>query len=203
MTAGLKGISYTSRQLQFSEKELKSPAYLALNARGEVPTLRDGDYVLTESLAIMSYLDAKFPNPPLFGRSAQATGTIWRWICDFIYHVEPLSLQIVDVAFSGEIGAKADEIRSAATGLHAEFARIDSTLVNQPWFGGDELSAADVLSHTDFEFFLRIVGRDMFKTLGLGFDEIDARYPALSAWRKQMTQIPGYDEAYPPHWRSS
>ncbi len=49
MTAELKSVPFESRRLQFSEKEHKAPAYLAINERGEVPTLRDGNFVLTES----------------------------------------------------------------------------------------------------------------------------------------------------------
>ena len=89
MTAELKNVPFVSRQLQFSQKEQKSPDFLAVNRRGEVPALRHGDLVLTESVAIMAYLDAKFPDPPLFGGSAAATGQIWRWIFGVVYHLEP------------------------------------------------------------------------------------------------------------------
>jgi len=203
MTAELKGIPYRSRQLQFSENEHKAPAYLALNPRGEVPTLRDGEFVLTESLAIMAYLDAKVAQPPLFGRSPEETGLIWRSICAFVYHVEPLSLRIVHAVFEGQVDDSADGIRAAATGLHAEFAWIEAALEKQRWLAGDDLSAADVLAHSDVEFFLRIAVRDVLKPLDLGFDDIASRYPALSVWRERTTHMTGYEKAYPPHWRQA
>jgi glutathione S-transferase len=203
MTAELKGIPYLSHLLKFSEKEHKAPAYLALNPRGQVPTMRDGGFVLTESLAIMTYLDAKFPDPPIFGRTPEEIGTIWRWICAFIYHFEPLSLRIVGAVFEGSVEACASDIREAATGIHAELALIEAALENQPWLSGEELSAADILAHSDIEFFLRIAGRDALKPLGLGFDTMASRYPMLSAWRERTIHIPGYDKAYPPHWRTS
>jgi glutathione S-transferase len=43
-----------------SKQENKSPEYLVLNPRGKVPTLKDGDFVLYESLAIMVYLDSEY-----------------------------------------------------------------------------------------------------------------------------------------------
>ena len=40
-----KRLQYTSHILQFSKQEHKSPQMLALNPRGRVPVLKDGDYV--------------------------------------------------------------------------------------------------------------------------------------------------------------
>jgi glutathione S-transferase len=198
--AELKNIPFESRQLQFSGKEHKSPPYLTLNERGEVPTMRDGNFVLTESLAIMTYLDAKHPNPPLFGRSAVVTGLIWRWISIFVYHFEPLSDRIVLPVFNGVVDACQEEIELAAEDIHAELSRIERSLKEEPWLGVSGVSAADIVGHSDLEFFLRIAGRDELKRLSLGFGDIASRYPAISAWRDRTTRIEGYERAYPPHW---
>ena len=40
----------------------------------------DGDYVVFESLAILYYLDLKYPTPPIFGRSPEEAGVIMRVI---------------------------------------------------------------------------------------------------------------------------
>jgi glutathione S-transferase len=203
MTAELKGIPYRSHQLQFSEKEHKAADYLALNRRGEVPTLRHGDYVLTESLAIMAYLDAAFPEPPLFGRTAEETGAVWSAISAVMYHVEPASNRIVGAVFDGAVDARQDEIRAAAAKLHDELARLDQPLSGRSWLAGNQLTGADILAHSALGFFLRIAARDDLAPLDLGFDDLTARYPSLCAWRERMTTIPGYDKAYPPHWRTS
>ena len=71
LTLEVNGLAYESRFLEFSKGEHQAPAYLQLNPRGKVPTLKDGDFVIYESLAIMSYLDRKYPDPPLFGEAAQ------------------------------------------------------------------------------------------------------------------------------------
>ncbi len=57
-----KKLPYVSHLLQFSKQEHKSPQMLALNPRGRVPVLKDGDYVCFESLAILYYLDLKYPD---------------------------------------------------------------------------------------------------------------------------------------------
>ena len=66
-----KRLPYTSHLLSLDMQEHKSPHMLALNPRGRVPTLKDGDYVVFESLAILYYLDLKYPDPPLFGDSPE------------------------------------------------------------------------------------------------------------------------------------
>ena len=45
--------------------EHRTPEYLALNPHGRVPTLTEGDFVLTESPAILSYLGHRFPEAGL------------------------------------------------------------------------------------------------------------------------------------------
>ena len=80
LTLELKRLPYESKLLEFSKEEHKTPAYLQLNPRGKVPTLKDGDFVLYESIAIMAYLDRKYPTPPIFGTTAEQSGLIWRWV---------------------------------------------------------------------------------------------------------------------------
>lgn len=201
MTAALKGVPFTSHQLQFSQKDHKAPAYLALNDRGEVPALRDGDVTLTESIAIMTYLDARFPDPSLFGTDAAATAGIWRWVFATVYHVEPNANRIIGPAFARAIDEHAGDMRAAAGDLHAEFARFESVLGDHPWLAGETVSAADIVAHTYVVLFLRIAARDTLRHLDLGFDALRERYPNVDAWRLRTTELPGYDDAYPPHWR--
>ncbi len=56
-----KGLQYRSHLLHFDRQEHKSPQMLAMNFRGRLPVLRDNDYVVFESLAILYYLDQKYP----------------------------------------------------------------------------------------------------------------------------------------------
>ena len=64
----VKNLAYESKLMEFSKSEHKTPAYLQLNPRGKVPTLKDDDFAVYESIAIMAYLDRKYPDPPLYGK---------------------------------------------------------------------------------------------------------------------------------------
>ena len=51
--------------LDLAARKHREPEYLALNPYSRVPTLVDGDLALYESTAILNYLEALFPEPPL------------------------------------------------------------------------------------------------------------------------------------------
>jgi glutathione S-transferase len=59
------GVPYELHRLDPSKRETHGTDYLKLNPLGQVPTLRDGDAVLTESLAICHYLADKFADQGL------------------------------------------------------------------------------------------------------------------------------------------
>src|SRR5262245_52205782 len=62
----LKGLNVTQVPLHLPKGEHKSAGYVALNPQGLVPSLElDDGTVLTQSLAIIEWLDEKYPQPPL------------------------------------------------------------------------------------------------------------------------------------------
>jgi glutathione S-transferase len=69
-----KGATYRVEELSFSKGEHKSPAMLARNPRGSVPVLQDGAHAVHETFAILAYIEACVPGPPLLPteRGAQA-----------------------------------------------------------------------------------------------------------------------------------
>src|SRR5512139_1206321 len=83
LTLELKGLAWRSHPMQTDLQEHKAPQMLAMNPRGRLPVVKDGDYVVFESLAVLYYLDRKYPSPPIFGRSAEEGGVIMRVINEF------------------------------------------------------------------------------------------------------------------------
>ena len=117
-----------------SRQEHKAPHMLKLNPRGQLPVLKDGDYVCFESLAILYYLDLKYPAPPLFGRSPEEAGTIMRVICEYQTNAEPRLMKFVREVFTGKVegahrgGHRCDAYfgkRSARHRRTAEQVRVD------------------------------------------------------------------------------
>ncbi|MDE4004970.1 glutathione S-transferase N-terminal domain-containing protein [Glaesserella parasuis] len=64
--------------------KIKSPEYLALNPQGAVPLLVDGDFALSQNIAILTYLDNLHPEAKLFGSdTAQDKAKAMRWLSFF------------------------------------------------------------------------------------------------------------------------
>lgn len=61
----LKGIEYRSIPTSLLDRQHKLPDYVEMNPQGFVPTLLIDGHVLTQSLAIIDYLDAKYPEPKM------------------------------------------------------------------------------------------------------------------------------------------
>lgn len=68
----LKGIPFESRYVHLLRQggEQLQPDYKQLNPLGRVPTLVDGEQVVTQSVAIMEYLDDAYPSPPIMPAGA-------------------------------------------------------------------------------------------------------------------------------------
>jgi maleylacetoacetate isomerase len=61
----LKGLEFEYVGVNLQQGEQYRPEFLALNPQGLVPALQDGDALLTQSLAIIEYLEERYPTPPL------------------------------------------------------------------------------------------------------------------------------------------
>jgi maleylacetoacetate isomerase len=66
----LKGLAHEDTYLHLEKGDQFDPAYRTLNPQMVVPTLIDGDVKLFQSLAILEYLDEKYPDPPLLPKDA-------------------------------------------------------------------------------------------------------------------------------------
>ncbi|HEX2633657.1 MAG TPA: maleylacetoacetate isomerase [Bradyrhizobium sp.] len=66
----LKGLSAEHLPHHLRKGEQRDPAYLAINPQGLVPTLQDQGIIITQSLAIIEWLEETHPEPPLLPNDA-------------------------------------------------------------------------------------------------------------------------------------
>jgi len=197
-----KRLPYVSHLLQFSKQEHKSPQMLALNPRGRVPVLKDGDYVCFESLAILYYLDLKYPRPPLFGHTPEEAGTIMRVICEYQAYIEPHLTRIVGAVFFGDADLAGDEVTTAMHAVASEARTIEARLAKSEWIVGESCSAADMVIFPGIQLLKRALEKPQAAALSSRFMPVEVNYPALGRWLARVAALPGYQRTYPPHWRA-
>jgi maleylacetoacetate isomerase len=66
----LKKLDYENAFIHLRRGDQSGPEFLGVNPQGLVPALEIGDQLLTQSLAIIEYLDERHPEPPLLPRDA-------------------------------------------------------------------------------------------------------------------------------------
>ncbi|HRP97473.1 MAG TPA: maleylacetoacetate isomerase [Rhodocyclaceae bacterium] len=147
----LKGLAYDAMPVHLVRGggEQHGADYRALNPAGLVPALEDGGAVLTQSLAIVEYLDETHPEPPLLPGDALARARIRALAQAIACDIHPINNLRVLQYLKRELGAS-DEQKNAwyrhwvETGL----AAVEATLAAQPQAGrfcvGDSPTLADV-----------------------------------------------------------
>jgi len=122
----------------------RSPAFLAVNAMGQIPSMKDGDLVLHESLAITLYL-ARKAGPPLGPQTLEEEGRVLMWSFWAGTEAEPAAIQILynraDLPEAERDRALAE---AAIERLRPKLAVLDSALEGSDWLLGERFTVADI-----------------------------------------------------------
>jgi maleylacetoacetate isomerase len=87
----LKGLDYDYRSVHLQKNEQLGEIYASVSAARLVPLLRDGEHLITQSLAIMEYLDETHPQPPLLPADPVARARVRSLALDIACEIHPLN----------------------------------------------------------------------------------------------------------------
>jgi glutathione S-transferase len=172
--------------------EHKQPEHLARHPFGRVPAFEHNGFALYESQAIIRYLDESFPNPPLSPGNAQQRARMNQVIGIIEWYFFPKAA--APIAFNRIIGPKllglpTDEaaIAEAMPMARTCFTELDRLLGDQPYFGGDRVSIADVMLAAQL---------DLLCDTPEGAELISGT--RLEPWLERMRQRPSVMATQPP-----
>lgn len=134
------GVPYRVQFTDFTAGANRTPAFLALNPLGKLPTLVHGEAVITEQVAITIYLADRFPAAglaPAFDHPLR--GTYLRWLAFYGACFEPA---VVDHAFKR---AALDPATSPYRDVDTVIETLAGQLGRSDYLLGDTLTAADLL----------------------------------------------------------
>ena len=165
------------------------PAYRAINPTAGVPSLETGGDVLTQSLAILEYLDELYPEPPLLPRSPLARAHAREIALHVVADMHPLNTPRILGRLTEQFGAGEEAknewirigIREGFAGIEALLARLGS---NGRHCIGDAVTLADVC-----------LVPQVFNAHRFGIDL--APYPLIAAIEAHCLTLPAFALAAP------
>ena len=147
----LKGIRYEQAPIHLRRAggEQLQPAFKAINPQALVPALEDDGRILTQSLAIIEYLDEKFPNPPLLPKDPADKALVRSMALVIACEVHPIqNLRVLNYVKSAYNQTDEQVNRWSQHWMNLGFTALEQLIVTQPNRGrfcvGDMPTLADI-----------------------------------------------------------
>lgn len=142
----LKGVAFESRPVDLRAGQQGSDGYRSLNPQGLVPALQVDGQVLTQSPAILEWIEETFPQPPLLPRDALGRAQVRAMAALVACDIHPLNNLRVLKALKGEFEADQAALnRWAGRWIHPGFAALEALVARHGagWAWGATPSLAD------------------------------------------------------------
>lgn len=184
----LKGIDYDTASYDIAQLAHRSPEYLSLNPQGLLPTLEIDGRRLTQSLAIVDYLDATRPLPPLYPAEPAGRARVMSLAASIAADIHPLGASRVVRYLRGLPGADADAVAAwqrhwIDEGFRAVEERLQDGETGR-FSHGDTPGVADLF-----------IVPQVFTARRIGVDV--GRYPTISAIVAACLELPAFRQAVP------
>src|SRR6185437_15262239 len=138
-TLGEKGREAQVAFVNLATGDHKKPEHLARHPFGVIPVLEDDDgFQLFESRAIIQYLDARFPSPPLTPADPRARGRMLQWMSaeqSYLTGGGVIRKNLVYGRFLG-LTPDPDAVERAKVGFGATLDVVEKALEGQEWLAG-------------------------------------------------------------------
>jgi len=143
----LKQVAYDSVAIDLTTGAQRDPTYVARNPQGLVPALDIGGAMLTQSLAIIDYLDTAYPATPMLPREPLARARVFAQALSIVADLHPIDNLRVLNRLTDQFGAD----QAAREAWYVHWIEIGLTALEAmtadrtgPFLGGDTPNLADV-----------------------------------------------------------
>jgi glutathione S-transferase len=129
------------------KNEQKSEEHLKRHPFGVIPVLKDGDFELYESRAIIRYLDHKFTNNPLTPKDLESFGRMEQWMGIEQAYFSEQALKIIKQCYFGKMRGQTPDMSIVAEAKPKVEHVLDvanAALSKHPYFAGDSFSLAEI-----------------------------------------------------------
>ena len=178
-----KGLSLDHKPLGLGSDD---PAFLAASPFRKIPAFSDGDFGISDSSAIIHYLEAKYPEPALIPAEPEARARVI-WFDEFADTIlctcgaKMFFNRIVAPRFLGREGDLETADKAEREELPPILDYLERTIPESGWLVGESLTLADIAVATAFA---------NFRHLGMTVDA--DRYPKVAAFAQRMLARPSF-----------
>jgi glutathione S-transferase len=172
------GLPYRTRLLEQGEQD--TPEYRALQPFGQVPILREGDFVLFETGAIVLHIAER--SEALLPADPAARARAVQWLIAALNSIEPFAMNVtlIDVFYADEEWAKLRR-PGAVDFLRRRLAGLSAALGGRPYLDGDRFTAGDLMMAS----VLRVVDHS----------DLVAEHDNLAAYKARCEARPAFQRA--------
>lgn len=182
------GADYEPALTKLSDGAQRTPEFLALNPKGRVPVLTDGDVVVTENAAILRYIARRFPEAGLWPDDPRDEARCGEWLswCASTIHIAYAHIRRPERYATGE-ASRADVVATGKESAREIWGQVEARLAGSAstWAAGERFSVAD-----PYVFLFWTWGRGP----ALGFD-MPGLFPAWTAHARRMAERPSVQAA--------
>ena len=150
-----------------------SEDFTAINPLQRIPVVIDNGFRIVESLAILDYLEAKYPTPSLMPSEIDAIATVRMVEMIAINELQPLMITLMKQLVGLEVNP--DKIENDRQRITTIIQFYENLLAGHSYFVNNQITLADIVAGTLVP---------SLPQLGLSLDT----YPSLKAWSQQLEQ---------------
>jgi glutathione S-transferase len=180
-----KGIDCEEVEVDLPGGALRGPEFRRLNPFGQVPVLQDGDLVIAESIAILEYIEERYPTPALMPTGAANRAVVRQFMLCSGDYLAPAWKAWVAPRFSTDVRPDDPSVQQGRDMIAVHLDVLGARLQAATWLVGD-YSLADI-GYAPLVTLLDLVG--------LG-DLIRAR-PVVQAWIERLAARPAVRDTAP------
>lgn len=159
------------------------PDFLKLNPFHHIPVLVDGDFKIFESLAILDYLEAKYPAPAFMPTNAEDIAKVRTIELVTVNELPPASIVLMKEML--DVTVEEQKVKQAKQSMATTLQYFEDNLAaDRLYFVGEQLTYADIVAGTAVS---------AIPNLGIGLEP----YPKVTRWVENLNRRSSWQETVP------
>ncbi len=172
-----KGLEFELVEIKLDGEQFK-PDFLAISPFHHIPALVDDGFNIVESLAILDYLEAKYPTPARLPKDAKDLAVVRMVALVTVNELMPAVFALTSQML-GLPGGDPEKIEQAKQKVATVLKFFENLLDNRPYFGSQDLTLAEVVAGTVIPW---------LPQAGVSLSD----YPKVSAWCDRLMARPAW-----------